>query len=174
MEVLGPVFVKIGVKRAGEVGMNVTEEDLIKTYAVRDVMDSEPNSIPQDMSLQQILDVFSRTESVYYPVVDSQARLIGVITIADIKEMFANREVAGWLLACDVAEAVVDKTTPDKPLEEVMEYMARYHLENVPVVAEADGDKLVGMLDYAKVRRKVSAEVLHRRRAADGLTLATD
>ncbi len=170
IELLGPILVKVGVKKAGEVGMNVTEEDLIKTYTVADVMDTSPTTITQDLPLQQILGVFSSSESVYYPVIDGQSRLTGIITIPDIKEMFANQDVAGWLLACDVAEPVRDKTTPDKPLEEVIEQMRRYHLENVPVVAGKDSDELVGVLDYSKVLRKISAEVLHKREMADAHT----
>ncbi len=173
MEIFGPMLVKAGVKRAGEVGLNITEEDLIKTYTVGDVMDSSPTSIKEDLPLQQILGVFSTSESVYYPVVDAQSRITGVITIPDIKEMFANQDVAGWLLACDVAEPVRDKTTPDKPLEEVIEHMRRYHLENVPVVAGKDKDELVGVLDYSKALRKISTEVLHRRQKADGLAVST-
>ena len=173
MEIFGPILVKVGVKKAGEVGMNVTEEDLIKTYTVADVMDAKPTSIKEDLPLQQILKVFSTSESVYYPVIDAQSRITGVITIPDIKEMFANQDVAGWLLACDVAEPVRDKMTPDKPLEEVIEHMRRYHLENVPVVAGKDSDKLAGVLDYSKTLRKISAEVLHKREKADGLALAT-
>lgn len=173
MEIIGPMLVKVGVKKAGEIGMNVTEEDLIKTYTVKDVMDTKPTSIAQDLPLQQILEVFSTSDSVYYPVIDSQSRIIGIITIADIKEMFANRDVAGWLLACDVAEPVLDKTTPRKPLEEAIERMRRYDLENMPVVAGEDSDELVGVLDYRMVNRKISAEVLHRRRMADEMATAT-
>ncbi len=173
MEIVGPVLVKVGVKKAGEVGMNVTEEDLIKTYKVKDVMDTEPTSIAQDLSLQQILEVFSTSESVYYPVIDAQSRITGIITIPDIKEMFANREFAGWLLACDVAEPVRDKTTPNKPLEEAIEQMRRYDLESIPVVPSDGSDQLVGVLDYRKTLRKISAEVLHRRKTADEMAVAT-
>ncbi len=173
MEIIGPMLVKVGVKKAGEVGMNVTEEDLIKTYTVADVMDAKPTNIAQDLPLHQILEVFSASDSVYYPVIDSQSRITGIITIADIKEMFANQDVAGWLLACDVAEPVLDKTTPGKSLEEVIERMRRYDLGNIPVVASDDSDELVGVLDYRKVLRKISAEVLHRRKLADGMVIAT-
>jgi Kef-type K+ transport system membrane component KefB len=172
-EIVGPMLVKVGVKKAGEVGLNVTEEDLIKTYAVKDVMDTDPTKIRQDLPLQKILEVFSASDSVYYPVVDAQSQLIGVITIPDIKEMFANREFAGWLLACDVAEPVLDKTTPNKPLEETIEHMRRYNLENIPVVAGANSDELVGVLDYSRALRRISAEVLHRRKMADGTAVAT-
>jgi Mg/Co/Ni transporter MgtE len=96
-----------------------------------------------------------------------------VITIPDIKEMFANREFAGWLLACDVAEPVRDKTYPNKQLEEAMEWMKRYNLENMPVVASGGNDELVGVLDYNKALRKISAEVLHRRRTAEEMAITT-
>jgi len=172
-EIIGPMLVKVGVKKAGEVGMNVTEEDLIKMYTVKDVMDSKPTSIAQDLPLHQILEVFSASESVYYPVIDGKTRIIGIITIADIKAMFANQDVAGWLLACDVAEPVLDKTTPNKPLEEAMERMRRYDLQNMLVVAGEESDKLVGVLDYSKAMRKISTEVLHRRKMADEMASAT-
>ena len=172
VEIFGPMFVKLGVRKAGEVGMNVTEEDLIKTYKVADVMDTSPTSIPQDMPLPQILEVFSTSDSLYYPVIDAQSRITGVITIADIKEMFASRDVAAWLLACDVAEPVLDKTTPNTPLEEALDQMRRYDLESIPVVADDSSNRLVGVLDYRKVNRKISAEVLHRRKTADGIATA--
>jgi len=51
--------------------------------------------------------------------------------------------------------------------------MERYQLENIPVVAEKDSNVLVGVLDHRKVLRKISAEVLHRRQKADGLTIVS-
>lgn len=172
MEMLGPVLVKAGVKKAGEVGMNVTEDDLIKTYAVKDVMEDEPVTIAEGMPLQEILDIFSSTDLTYYPVVDSERRITGVISIAGIREMFANQDVAGWLLACDVAECVRDKVPQNTPLDEALEMMRRYDEEHVPVVASPDSDELVGVLDYRRTHRKISAEVLKRRKAADEAALA--
>jgi len=171
-EILGPMLVKVGVTKAGEVGINVTEEDLIEAYIVKDVMDSKPTSIAQDLPLHKILEVFGTSESVYYPVIDNQSRIVGIITIADIKEMFANQDVGGWLLACDVAEPVLDKTTPNKPLGEAMERMRRYDLQNMAVVASEDSDKLVGVLDYSKAMRKISTEVLRRRKTVDEMAMA--
>jgi len=173
MEIFGPMLVKVGVKGAGEVGLNITEEDLIKTYSVGDVMEREPTSIAEDLPLHQILEVFSTSDSVYYPVIDSRSQITGKITIAGIKEMFANQDVAGWLLACDVAEPVLDKTTSEKSLEEVVELMRRYDLEHIPVVADEESNRLVGVLDYRRVLRKISTEVLHRRKQADEMALGT-
>lgn len=171
MEIVGPIMVKIGVKRAGEVGLNITEEDLIKSFQVKDIKDDNPTTITQDLDLRQILDIFSKTDIIYYPVIDSDEKLVGAITIPGIKEMFASQDVASWLLACDVCEPVLDTTTPDKPLEEVLEYMQKFDLQHIPVVETADTKKLVGLIDYRKTRRKISAEILHRREKADSATV---
>jgi len=173
MEILGPMLVKAGVKRAGEVGMNVTEEDLIKIYNVKDVMNAKPVVIRQDTPLGEILEIFSTTESVFYPVVDTDFKVIGKITISGIKEMFANQDVAGWLLACDVTEPVADQAMPETPLEETFEKMQAFHIEEIVVVKDMLKQELVGVLEYRKAQRKISAEVLRRRESADGLTLAT-
>jgi predicted transcriptional regulator len=137
-------------------------------------MDTKPTRIAYDLPLPQILETFSSSENVYYPVVDKNSEIVGIITIAGIKDMFANKDVAAWLLACDVAEPVRDKTTPDELLEDAMEYMQRYSLENIPVVAGKEDNRLIGVLDKSKTMRKISAEVLHRRRAADEMSLAVD
>ena len=84
---------------------------------------------------------------------------------------FASQDVAAWLLACDVAEPVHDKTTSNTPLEEAFERMRRYDLESIPVVADGGSNRLVGVLDYRKVNRKISAEVLHRQKTADGMAI---
>jgi predicted transcriptional regulator len=171
MEIAGPMLVKIGVKKAGEVGLNITEDDLIKTYKVSDVMEAEPDIIPHGMPLGEILETFSKTQSIYYPVVDNESKIVGKITVAGIKEMFANRDVAGWLLACDVAETFSDKTSGSTPLEDAIEHMKKYDIENMSVVADDGTDRLVGVLDRQKTLRKISAEILRRRELADGMSI---
>ena len=76
----------------------------------------------------------------------------------------------GWLLACDVAEPVLDKTTSQVPLEEALEQMKDFHLEDMPVVETGDNNKLLGVLDLRAVNRKISAEVLRRRQLADEMS----
>ncbi|MDD5458961.1 MAG: cation:proton antiporter [Phycisphaerae bacterium] len=172
MEVLGPMLVKVGVKKAGEIGLNITEDDLIRMYTVKDVMEQKPPIITQDLPLHDILEIFSSSDSVYCPVIDSKNNIAGKITIAGIKEMFANQDVAGWLLPMDVAEPVDDVLTSDMPLRQAFEMMRRYDLEDLPVVKSRDELKLLGVLNVRMVNRRISAEVLNRRKTAADLALA--
>jgi len=168
-EILGPPLVKLGVKKAGEIGLNITKEDLIKDYNVSDIMDTKPAIIQNDLPISKILETFSSSDSLYYPVVDKESKVVGIITIEGIKETFANQDAVGWLLACDVMEPVTDKVTSDEPLEEALEYMQDFNLENIPVVETRENNKLLGVLDFKAANRRISAEVLNRRQLADGM-----
>ena len=165
-QIIGPIFVKIGVKKAGEVGMNVTEEDLIMLYKVKDVMESKPATIKEGLPLDDIINIFSTTDGLYYPVIDEQSKLKGIISISSIKETFAHQNVTGWLLACDIAQPVLDKTTEDTPLAEALERIQKYDLDFLPVVSDENG-KLAGVLDAKTVNRKISAEIIRKREQAD-------
>ncbi len=165
-QMFGPIFVKISVKKAREVGMDVTEEDLIRQYSVKEVMDSNPTTLREDLPLDEIINIFSTTDSLYYPVIDEQSKLKGIISVSGIKETFAYQNVASWLLACDIAQPALDKTTWNTPLTEAIEHMKQFDLEYMPVVS-GDNNKLVGIIDARAVNRKISAEVVKKHKQAD-------
>jgi Kef-type K+ transport system membrane component KefB len=165
-QLFGPIFVKISVKKAGEAGLDVTEEDLIRQYSVREVMDTSPATLREDLPLDAILDTLSKNDSLYYPVVDEQFKLKGVVTLAGIKETFAHQAAANWLLACDIARPADDKTTWNTPLANAIEHMKQFGLEYMPVVSGED-NKLVGVIDARAVNRKISAEVIKKHEQAD-------
>jgi Kef-type K+ transport system membrane component KefB len=169
LQLFGPVFVKTGIKKAGEAGLNITEEDLIKTYKVADVMETAATTIPAGMSLREVIGVVSGTEDFYYSVVDSDNKLIGAITLDGIRKTFATQQLNDWLVALDIAESVVAKITPELALAEGFEKARQFHVEYLPVVVSADDDKHIGVLNCNAVRRRLSAEVLARQQKADSI-----
>ncbi len=171
-QIFGPICVKISVKKAGEAGLDVTEEDLIKQYSVKEVMDSNPVTLREDLPLDAILETLSKSDSFYYPVVDNQFKLKGIVTLAGIKQTFSHQTAAKWLLACDIAQSADDKTTWNTPLAKAMEHMKRFDLEYMPVVSGSD-DKLVGAINAKTVNRKISAEVVKKHKQADEMATMT-
>jgi len=169
LQIIGPIGVKIGAKKAGEVGLNVTEEDLIATYSVSDVMDAGAVVIPAGTSLSEVIRIVGGTVNFYYPVVDVNKRLIGAITLDGIRNTFATQELNDWLVALDIAEPVVDIVTPGVELSEAFEKTRQLDIEYVPVAASEDLDRYVGLLDCRAVRRRIAAEVLARQQKADSM-----
>jgi len=169
VEVFGPMLVKVGIKKAGEVGLNITEEDLIKTYSVADVMDTKVPVISAGMSLNEVVKIVSSTDSFYYSVVDNDKKLIGAVTLDGIRSTFATQELNDWLVALDIMEPVIAKVTPDIALSEAFEKTRRLDIEHLPVVASTEDDRFIGILNCRAVRRSVSAEVLSRQQKADNI-----
>ena len=168
-EIIGPIGTRIAITKAGEFGVNITEDDLIKTYKVQDVMDTKLSVLGAGMPLREVIRIVSDTDEFYYPVVDSNNRLIGTVTLDGIRKTFATQELNDWLVTLDIAEPVVAKVTPHMLLSEALEETRRLDVEHLPVVASDEDNRLVGILNYRAIRRSLSAEILSRQQEADKL-----
>lgn len=167
VQIIGPPCVRLGVKKAGEVGLNVTEEDLILTHRVRDVMDTKIPPIYAGESLNQIIGKVSHSDSFYYPVVDIDNKLIGAITLDGIRNTFATQELNDWLVALDIMELALARVTPGMALSDAFEQAKRFDVEHLPVVSADESNEYAGVLNCRAVRRQLAAEVLSRQQKAD-------
>lgn len=173
LQFIGPLCTKMGIKKAGEAGMNVTEEGLIKTYTVGDVTDKDVPVIAAGTSLSEVIQLVSQTRSTYYSVVDPEGKVIGAITMDGIRSTFATQELNDWLVALDIVEPLIGTATPEMPLSEAMETMRDLDAEQLPVVTAKNGDCYVGILDHRSVLRRLSAEVLAKQKEADRMGRVT-
>ncbi|MHC4503459.1 MAG: cation:proton antiporter domain-containing protein [Planctomycetota bacterium] len=166
-EIAGPQMVRHAIVKAGEAGRNVTEEDLIRSHTVGDVMNPKPPSFHENTPLSAILHAFSRHEVNTFPVVGDRDELKGLVTISEIRESLATEGLEQWLLATDLMGPVRLKVEPDTPLYRALEEMRREGQEAASVVFREDEARLAGMLEQAAVHRTLMAELL-RRHAGEG------
>ena len=167
VEILGPPCVKLAVRKAGEVGLNVTEEDLVESYKVRDMADKSCPSFHAETPLAVVLKTIAETDVMAYPVVSDDGRLAGIVTIQDLKMSFGGEGLAQWLVAYDLMQPAPDTITEDTPLAEAMTRMREQELDYLPVLAAKDDPRLVGMIELRAVSRSISHEILRRRELAD-------
>lgn len=168
-EIIGPIGTRIAISKAGEIGANVTEEDLIETYKVSDVMSRTVPTIDVGTPLTDVIEVVSNTDSYYYPVADKDKQLVGAITLDGIRKTFSTQELNAWLVALDIVEPIAAKIGPDMSLSEAMDKARQMRLEYLPVVDGKGGNTLRGVLDIQAVHRSLSAEVLSRQQKADSM-----
>jgi len=157
LELTGPTFVKMAVTKAGEAGLNVTEEDLIRKSKVKDIMDENPPVIYENMSLNKILEVFSNHDNLYYPVVNEGKYLMGIISIDNLKKTFMLSGLNEFLLAYDLMEPVIAVIHPDTSMTEARHEMARNQMECLPVVTK--DNKLVGFIESRSIQRLISQKI---------------
>jgi len=166
-EIAGPPMVRYAIVKSGEAGRDVTEEDLIRSHTVGDVMDKDPPSLHENTPLSQILRAFSQHDVVTFPVVDDERVLKGIVTIHEIRQSLATEGLENWLLATDLMGTVRFTTKPDAPLYDTLEEMRRLGVDYMPVVLRKDEKRMAGMLEMGAVHRAIMSEVL-RRHAGEG------
>ncbi len=175
-ELLGPIFVKTGLHKAGEKFMarqrqsgeakaavasardSAEEErflfsELLHTYTVRDLKDKilEVSKVPEGMSFFHFKKTFMSTAQEYFPVVNAQGEFIGIFSLGDVRSLLLSSEVDEVLVVQDIAKTPVIYTTPADSLYTVISKCARKNLGAIPVVEEGDPGKLLGFLRYKEV-----------------------
>jgi CBS domain-containing protein len=162
VQIIGPPSVRFAVIRAGEVGKDITEEDLLASYRVSEIMDSKPPVLKRDTTLKQVLQTAAESEFLYYPVVDEASHPIGIISFLEIKQMFMIGGLESLVLACDLMTDILAVTVPEARLIEALEKMNEVEVEVLPVVS-ADKDRhLVGMIEQRRIRQVISKEIFRR------------
>ena len=165
LQIIGPVLTKTALNKAGETGMNITEEDLVSMYTVGEVAETDVTVIDAGATMTEILQIVGATDASYYPVVDDSKKLLGAITMAGMRNTFTTLEINDWLIALDILEPVIAKTSSEVELAKAFRKIKELELENLPVL-RPDGT-ISGVLNPRTVHRKLSAILLEKQRLVD-------
>jgi len=164
VQIIGPPMVKLAAVRAGEVGRNVTEEDLINTYRVEDVFDHNLSAFNERTPLAEVLRVVTEDDAPCHMVTDADGRIVGMITLDVLKESWQGEGLADWLVAFDVMAPAPDPVTGDMPLSEALARLNRQGLDCLPV-ADARG-RYLGVLLRQDIAQRIRSEILRRSQEA--------
>lgn len=175
VQLIGPVFVKYGVTKAGEVGLNITEDDIKKNTKVADVTwgadkicsETSPAIVSETQTIRAILDSFYRHNNLNYAVRSENGKLIGVISLEHLKETLAIGELAENLLAADIMDPVTVTCSPQNTLPEAYALFDKYDTEAMPIVG--DNEKLLGLLEKPALDHYVHSRIIELRRKIERL-----
>jgi len=164
VQIIGPPSVRLAVIRAGEVGKDVTEEDLLASCRVSEIMDSEPPVLKIDTPLKLVLETAAQSNCLFFPVLDEGSHPIGMISFLEIKNLFIIGGLENLVLACDLMTGIHAVTEPEARLTEALEKMKELEVEVLPVVNTDANQRLVGMIEHRRIRQALSREIIRRRR----------
>ena len=166
VQLLGPVCVKYGVTKAGETGLNVTVEDIMKQAKVEDVT---ANGIPvcattshaivnDTATLGSIIRQFSEHENTNYAVRAGDGKLAGQISLEQIKEAMQLGDFAEGILAMDIMRQHVVTCQPGLTLTEAYKLFAENDTEAISIVDAQQ--KPLGILEKYTVDHYLHTRVL--------------
>lgn len=170
VQILGPICVKYGVTKAGEVGLNVTAEDLMKNAKVSDIaikghVICRPESytiVGDTETVGEIIRSFTHHENTNYEVRGSEGehkgKLVGQISIDHLKEAMQIGEMGETLLAMDLMEKPKVTCSLDTPLPEAYQLFTDYDTEAICVTNKEH--ETLGMLEKFAVDHYIHSRIV--------------
>lgn len=122
---------------------------------VRDAMSADPRHAVPELSLTEAARIMKDEDVGSLPVVDTDGRLIGIITDRDIVIRAVAEQVDPQSVHVgDVASRSPVTAAPEDDLDDALSAMAASQVRRLPVVEEG---RLVGMLAQADVATEAQA-----------------
>lgn len=143
VQLLGPVCVKYGVQKAGEIGLDITEEDIMMKTKVCEVTDSLKNPVCDENSaaivnetdtIGKIMRSFSTHDNLNYEVKNADGKLCGIISLKHLKETLQIGDFADFMLAVDVMERSTVNCSKDTALPEAYKLFAEHDTDCLCIV----------------------------------------
>jgi len=159
----------MGLRRLGVRLPRRSEVDLLDTVHVGDVYSQVPVVLDPSMPLSEAKAHMDRSRHHGLPVVDGE-RLVGIISVTDILRAGDTSQVAD---AMTLGPATV---TPSTPVSHALERMAALGVGRLPVVAEHETTRLLGMFrreDAVRAYHLALGAETQAQRARDRLRLRT-
>ena len=144
-------------------GINIQQGkaiSILNAMFVRDVMTKEVVTIPEEMSFKKILEIVSYSRHLYYPVVDQEGDMVGIISFTDIRDAAQEEGMEETALARDLATSDVVTLKPNHNLNEALAKFSELDVEQIPVVKVGDSKKVIGLLRRSDVQAVYNREIL--------------
>jgi chloride channel protein, CIC family len=124
-----------------------TENNVIESIPVKNIINTNAETVSIDNTVEDILDKAVRNNNSVLPVVNSENRLKGVISLAELLNISKHKEHLGELvIANDIMnKSVIPLVIEDNCLTSI-ERMKKFDIEGIPVVDNLNDRKFIGMI----------------------------
>jgi len=144
VQIVGPPSVKWSLRKAGEMGRAMSEEEVLDAHTVSDIMATEPDVVHEGDSYNKVMGRLKHSKYVYFPVVDEKNNFKGAIQLDNIRSILFEEALTPLVRAIDMTIPDVTTVTPQTKLSEAKRLFEFEEYDYLPVL---DGHrKLKGIL----------------------------
>jgi CIC family chloride channel protein len=147
-------------------GINIhdgREATVLASIQVGSVMKRDFKTVHEDTYIHEFLKQVVDGDSLYYPVVDDEGLLAGIISLQDIKSVLFEDDLKELLRVKHVVSRKVLTVTPFDNLNTAIEKFALKDIDEIPVVNIYNRRQVVGMLRRGDVIAAYNKEFLRRK-----------
>ena len=124
-----------------------TETNTMESILVKDVYEEKFTSIDVTDNFSKVVNTVLSGNGVEFPVLDNDKRIVGIISINDLKELIFEKDaLSSLLIAGDLAHIKFEALTLEDNCKTALEKLRKYHFEGIPVVESQSSKKIIGMI----------------------------
>ncbi|OQY17048.1 MAG: chloride channel protein [Desulfobacteraceae bacterium 4572_35.1] len=138
------------------------ERNIMKALYVRDVMATKLETVPENMTLRQFTDFLSHTKHSNFPIVDLDGALTGIISIQDFMGVVFEKDLLDLVVVKELATKEVTTIFADENLDSAMQKIGYRNIEQLPVVAKDNNEKLIGIISRRDMVSAYNKELMAR------------
>lgn len=138
--------------------------DVLEDLKVQDVYSRGQGTQPvrSDLRLRDFLEHVSATAEWFFPVVDRAGKLVGVVSLAEVRAVISDPGALDVVLVGD-AMAPLHTVSPSASLRAAMTIFIQTGASQLPVVHASEPDKVLGLLSQQDLIAAYNAEILRRK-----------
>ena len=141
--------------------------DIMDHLTIRDALTlgKKVETIPEGTHFEDILRLVVGSSQQDFPVVDAEGNLTGILSITDLREAMASKDLHGFLVAKDIAIERVMTVTMDDSFNTALKLMATADLRELPVVSKENPSKVVSIVSRKDIINSYHDEMERAKRS---------
>ncbi len=108
-------------------------------------------TVPAALPFDELVQIMTRAPDTYFPVINAQGKLSGIVSINDVREFLFEHDMAALVRAQDVATTPVVVASWHETLQQVLDKMAELVVDELPVVKDEAPDEIVTMISKREI-----------------------
>ena len=120
------------------------ETDALAKVKVEDIMTKNVKTVPQNMTISQLLDLMAKQHHIGYPVVNHDGEPVGVVTLEQASRI--SKEKRTTTLISQIVSRKPVAVYPGETALDAFKKMSAHEIGRVLVVDSADPKKLLGII----------------------------
>lgn len=139
------------------------DADVLDSILIGEIMNRDFQTVSSEMSLVDLSDLFGRTRSHGFVIVDAHGKLVGIVTITDLDRAVADqlpRRTRVEQIGTPLNDLFV--AYPDETMGDALIRMGQRGFSRLPVVTHEDSRRVVGMIRQEEIIRSYNMALMRR------------
>jgi CIC family chloride channel protein len=127
------------------------EKYFVQQLKLRELIETDFVKIKPYMTFRQLVEQITKTKRNLFPVIDNNEKLVGIVTLDDVREVMIDTEVYDVILVNEVMNTNFESVDISKDVNEVVRIFEEKQIWNLAVT---DNNKYVGFISKSNIFNK--------------------